>query len=176
MPVSSKRCKPLRFCAIAVALAAPLSAAAEPLNAKPGAWEMTTTMVTTGAFIPLEEVLDNMPPDERARFEKRLQERSGKPSTRVIKTCVTQAQLQEALLEEDDPGHCTRKTLAQSSTKVRIEITCAAPNAHTASWNLDAPTPESMTVTSEVVLKSGAKLHVDVKGKWLGASCEGLKE
>ncbi len=162
--------KTLLRCALAVSMAAPLYAAADSFKAKPGAWEMTTVAVTTGAFIP-PETAAKMSPEERARMEKQLQEISGKPNTLVRRACFTQQELDRALLAPlSERDNCTEKTVSKSATKIHLERTCSPPL--TATWVVEAQTPESMTVSAELALPNGAKLHVESKGKWLGASCE----
>lgn len=157
-------------CALAVSMMAPLYAAADPFNAKPGAWEMTTVTVTTGAFIP-PEAAAKMSPEERARTEKQLQEISGKPNTLVRRACITQQELDRALLAPlSEKDNCTEKIVSTSATKIQLVRTCSPPL--TATWIVEAQTPERMTVSADLALPNGAKLHVESKGKWLGASCE----
>ncbi len=63
-------------------------AQAESFNAKPGAWEMTFSGLSTGTMIP-PDVLAKMPPEQRARIEQSMQARSGKPGSRSTKSCIT---------------------------------------------------------------------------------------
>lgn len=167
--------KTLFRCALAAAVAAPLCAHAEPFNAKPGAWEMTTTTVTTGVIVP-PDMLAKLTPDQRAKVESDMKARSGKPSTRVNKTCFTQQKLdQDAMIAMGSSGGCAQKVLTKSATKIKVERTCPTPQAYTATQTIEAATPESMAVTSDVTIQGGGKVLVDIKGKWLGASCEGVK-
>lgn len=161
-------------CALACLFAAPLCLHAEPFAAKPGAWELTTTTVTTGAFIPPDEIA-KMKPEERAQLEKHMQEASGKPVTRVTRTCMTRERLdQESMTAFKNGGPCKRKVVSKTAKKIVVERTCPAPRASTATWTAEAPTPETMNATSDVVLQAGGKMHMEIKGKWLGASCEGM--
>lgn len=164
----------LMRCAVALSLAAPLCLHAEAFDVKPGAWEVTTTTVTTGMVIP-PEAMARMTPEQRAQAEKHLKETSGKPETHVSKTCMTPQRLdQDALIAFKDAGKCTQKVITKSARKLAVERTCPAPNAYTASWTTEATTRESMTSTTDVALPNGGKLHMDIKGKWLGANCEGI--
>ena len=85
------------------------SAGAESFNAKPGAWELNFTTLTTGMLIP-PDVLAKMPPEQRAKIEQSMQARSGKPRTHASKTCVTQEDLDQNRIikkeeeKEDESG------------------------------------------------------------------------
>jgi len=164
-------------CAVAVAVATPVCAFADSFNAKPGAWEMTTTTVTTGMPIPAD-VLAKMPPEQRAKMEKIMQARAGKPSTHVAKSCVTQQDLdQDRVIKSDDDARCTRKIISKSANKIVFEQTCTTPLASTANVLVEANTPESIMASMDMVQGStGGKVHVDIKGRWLGASCAGIKD
>ena len=60
----------------AAALFASSIAGAEPLNARPGAWEMTVTASGTGNVIP-PEALAKMPPERRPMIGKRMASSEG---------------------------------------------------------------------------------------------------
>jgi len=169
--------KNLLRCVIVFAVATPFCAYADSLNAKPGAWEMTTTTLTTGMPAPAEEMA-KMPPEQRAKMEKAMQARAGKPSTRVKKSCITKKDLdQDRVIKSEDEGQCKKKIISKSSTKIVFEQTCGAPHASTSNMMIEAKTPESIAVSIDIV-QGGAsgKIHVDIKGRWLGASCAGIKE
>lgn len=164
-------------CAVACAVASPLYALADSLNAKAGAWEMTMTTLTTGMPAPAE-ALAKMPPEQRAKIEQAMQARAGKPSTHVTKSCVTKEDLdQDRVIKSDDEDQCTRKIISKSANKIVFEQTCAAPHASTSSVTVEAKTPESIVASMDMV-QGGAsgKIHVDIKGRWLGASCAGIEE
>jgi len=167
----------LLYCAIAFTYAMPLYALADSFNAKPGAWEITTTTLTTGMLIPAE-ALANMPPAQRAKVEKSMQARSGKPSTHVTKSCVTKTDLdQDRVLKSDDEEDCKKKIVSKSASKIIYEQTCTGENAYKSTVKVEARTPESISANMDMVQGgSGAKIHVDIKGKWLGSSCVGIKD
>jgi hypothetical protein len=164
-------------CAVAVAVATPCYALADPLNAKAGAWEMTTTTLMAGMPVPAE-TLAKMPPEQRAKMEAAMQARAAKPSTHVRKQCVTKEDLdQDRLLETDDEDHCTKKVLSRSSTKIVFEETCGVPRTSTASATFETKTPESIVASIDMVhAGASGKVHIDLKGRWLGASCAGIKD
>jgi hypothetical protein len=165
-------------CAVAFAVAIPVYALADSFNAKPGAWEITMTTLTKGMMIPAEDLAD-MPPAQRARIEKAMQARAGKPSTHVTKSCVTKADLdQDRVLKSDEDEHCKKNIISKSASKIVYEQTCSGPEASKSTVTVEAKSPESLAATMDMVQQrsGGGKIHVDIKGKWLGASCAGIKD
>ena len=169
--------KALLRCVIAFAAAAPLCALADSLNAKPGAWEITTTTLTQGMLIPAD-VLANMPPEQRDKIEKTMQARAGKPVTRVRQSCITQQNLDEDIFITSDKGQgqCEKKVITKSANKLVLERICPAPQALTMKLSIEARTPESLVASTDLVQAGGGKIHMDIKGRWLGASCSGIKD
>jgi hypothetical protein len=166
------------FAMIAVGLAAGASfhAAAEPLNVKPGAWHITVVTTTTGNPIP-PQTLAKLTPDERARVEESMKARAGKPNTETFNSCMTKADLdRDRLFSSESDGNCARKILSRSATKLMIEQTCSAPQALTGRTTLEAKSPETIAAVIDTV-QTGAtgKIHVDLKGRWLAESCEGIE-
>jgi hypothetical protein len=149
---------------------------ADTFNAKPGAWEMTITTLTTGMPAP-PDMLAQMSPEQRAKIEAMMQARAGKPSTHVLPSCVTQKDLNEGRIvkESDDKDPCTQKIITKSANKLVLEKICPAPRASTSKMTMEAKTPESLVANIDMV-QGGAKgkVHVDMTGHWLRASCAGI--
>jgi hypothetical protein len=164
-------------CAFTLTIAMPLYSLADSFNAKPGAWEITMTTLTKGMLIPAE-ALANMPPAQRARLEQSIQARSGKPSTHVTKSCVTKSDLdQDRMIKSDDEENCTKKIVSKSANKIVYEQTCTGENAYKSNVKVEAKTSENIAASMDMVQGgTGAKIHVDIKGNWLGASCIGIKD
>jgi Protein of unknown function (DUF3617) len=161
-----------------LALGAPVQAHADSLKAKTGAWEMTTTSVTTGNLMPAD-ALANMKPEQRARMEAAMKARSGVPKTHTSTTCVTQADLDQdrMLKQEADEAKCTKKVITKTSTKVALVKTCTAPGASTSTMVFEAKTPENIVGTIDMSRGDvDGKIHVDIVGRWLAASCAGVKD
>ena len=149
--------------------------AADSFNAKPGAWEMNVITVTNGNPIPAE-VLAQLTPEKRAELEASMKAREGKPDSHTFQTCVTQKDLdQNSMIRSDGDSKCTRKVVSKSSTKIVIEQTCPAPRASTGKASIEAKTPETLLAIIDTVQGSSGKIHVDMKGRWMGASCDGIK-
>lgn len=170
--------KTLVTIAVSLAVGTPLCAVAASFNAKPGAWEMTISTLVAGNPIP-PEALANMPPEKRAKIEETMKARAGKPSTHTYKNCMSQKELDQdrIIKSEDDDSKCARKVLSKSATKIVMEQTCPAPHASKSQMTIEAKTPENLVASIDMV-QGGAsgKVHVDMKGHWLGASCAGIKE
>lgn len=150
---------------------------ADSFNMKTGAWELTYTSVSTGMLMP-PEMLERMPPERRAKFEEAMRARSGQPKTRVHQGCITQNDLdQNNLLKEEGGGktQCATKVVSKSPSKLVMERTCPEPRAVTSQISIEAKTPESVVGTIDGTVGSG-KIHADVKGHWLGASCDEIKK
>jgi len=152
-------------------------ARADSFNAKPGAWEMTITTLTTGMPAP-PDVLAKMSPEQRAKIEAMMQARAGKPSTHGYPSCLTQKDLDEdrIIKKSDGEDQCTQKVITKSANRLVLEKTCPAPRASTSKMTMEAKTPESIVASIDMV-QGGAegKVHVDMKGHWLSASCAGVK-
>ena len=132
--------------------------------------------LTSGSLIP-PDLLAKMPPEQRAKFEQSMQARSGKPMTHMSKTCVTQEDLdQNRIIKEEeeekaDGLQCASKVISKSSSKLVIERTCPAPRASTAKMAMEAKTPETIVGSIDMTRAGSGKVHVDIKGRWLGARC-----
>ena len=119
-----------------------------------------------------------MPPDKRAKFEAAMQARAGKSTTHVHTSCMTQKDLDEdRMIKSDGEDQCTQKIITNSATRRVIEKTCPAPHASTSQMTMEVKTPESVVASIDMV-QGGAsgKVHVDMKGRWLGTSCAGIKD
>lgn len=170
--------KTLVTIAVALAVGTPLCALAESFNAKPGAWEMTITTLTTGNPMP-PAALANMPPEKRAKIEETMKARAGKPSTHTYKSCVSQKDLDQNSIvkSENEDNKCTRKVLSKSATKIVMEQTCPASHASKSQMTIEAKTAENLVASMDMMQGgAGGKVHVDMKGHWLGASCAGIRE
>ncbi len=160
-----------------------LDARAESLNVKPGAWEMTVTTVASGMKLS-PEMAANMTPAQRVQMEQMMKAREGKPHTMTVPSCVTkedvsQDRIIKEMEEEDDAaaaGQCKAKVISKSSSKLVIDQFCPGPPASTGHLTIESKTPESLVATGDRNLKGSGKTHMDIKGKWLRASCEGIEE
>jgi hypothetical protein len=159
-----------------------LDARAESLNVKPGVWEMTVTTVASGMKLS-PEMAANMPPAQRVQMEQMMKAREGKPHTMTVPSCVTKEDVSQDRIikemedeDEDAEVNCKVKVISKSSSKLVIDQICPGPPASTAHLTIEAKTPESLVAAGDRNLKGSGKAHLDIKGKWLRASCEGIEE
>lgn len=159
-----------------------LGARAESLNVKPGAWEMTVTSVASGMKLS-PEMAANMTSAQRIQMEQMMKARDGKPHTMTVPSCVTKEDIsQDRIIKEmededdDAAGQCKAKVISKSSSKLVIDQICPGPPASTGHLTIEAKTLESLVATGDRNLKGSGKTHLDIKGKWLRASCEGIED
>jgi Protein of unknown function (DUF3617) len=165
-----------RMCVVAALLLAPALLHAASLNSKPGAWEITTMTKMPGMAIPAD-AMANLPEAQRARIEAAMGSRMGKSHSTTIKSCVTQKDLDEdRIVKSDEDRKCTRKIISKTATSMVMEQSCPAPQAHTSRMSVQASSPTAMAATIDITRPDGFKMHIDMKGRWLGASCAGIKE
>ncbi|HEY3699852.1 MAG TPA: DUF3617 family protein [Spongiibacteraceae bacterium] len=143
------------------------------LNLRTGAWEMTLTTVTTGNVIA-PSTLEKLQPEQREQIERNMQERSGKPSIQIHKTCVSQKDIDEMNLIKADDKNCSRKIKAQSSMRVDLDESCGEPDANQKSISIETKNPESLLLIADVQSSNGGKIHLDVNGRWLASDCKGI--
>ncbi len=149
---------------------------AESFSMKTGAWEITSTPQASGPLVP-PDVLAKMPPEQLAKLE---QMRAAKPIPLTTQECVTKEDLDQNRIlkgdsDADKASQCIIKVVTKSSNKLVYERTCTSPKPSTEQVAIEAPSSESLI--GSIDRTSGRnKLHVDMKGRWLGASCAGIKE
>ena len=148
--------------------------AAEPINIKPGLWDVTQTMTMSGAPLYVE----GFNAAQRAEYAKSWARTANKPETEQDKQCITAKDIKEARLFEDkrsEGKQCTRTVKSQTSTAWRASSECKDENT-TNLLELDytAPAPERFTGSVKSTMTSpNGKTVIDIKmsGKWIGASC-----
>ena len=159
-----------------------LDARAESLNVKPGAWEMTVTTVASEMKLS-PEMAANMTPAQRVHMEQMMKAREGKPHTMTAPSCLTkedvsQDRIIKEMEDEDDDGEvkCKVKVISKSSSKLVMDRVCPDPRASTTHFTIGAKTTESIVAVGDRDQNGSGKAHMDIKGRWLGARCEGIKE
>jgi hypothetical protein len=149
----------------------PITTWAGNLDIKTGAWEVTTTTIIQGMMIP-KELLEKMSPAQRAKFDQVMGARDGKPSTRTLHSCVTQADLDRSEVFKSQNAKCTRKVIANSARRLEVEETCPPPHMSKASFKLAANSSDSFTGVMDIAQQEGGKVHVDMSGHWVSAVCK----
>lgn len=146
----------------------PLAAQKSPLNVKPGLWEMTVQLDMAGALPGVDT--SKMPPEQKAKIEALMAAQTNKPH--VVKSCVTQEELDKYQLNEAHKESSCKTTVTKSSpTLVEMTQTCTGPAAGTREARIEAPTTTVMKMVSKVTSGRGAGTTINMSGKWLGADC-----
>lgn len=164
-------------------LLAPMPGAhAETFNIKPGAWEMTVTTLTSGMKLS-PELSAKMTPAQRAQMEQMMKGREGKPHTVTAQSCITKEDLSQDRIikemedeDEDTAVRCKVKVLSKSSSKLVLDQLCPGPPNSITHFTIEAKTTESFAAIGDRSETGSGKSHLDIKGKWLRASCDGLEE
>lgn len=162
------------------------SAQADSFNAKLGLWEITTTSTSSGTLIP-PDVLAKMKPEIRAQMEATMKSRAGKPRTHSTRECLTKEDLDQNLIikqeeeEADDEAEvgdsqCKTTVVSKSSSKLILERACTGSHPSTSRSSFEAKNPEALVGSVDMVRPGSGKVHVDIKGRWLGTSCAGIED
>ena len=149
----------------------------QPLNVKPGLWESNRTWTTSGQMPIPQGMLDRLTPEQRARFEQRMNANSAaKSHSADDKHCITKDDLQRPP-KFTDRAECTWTLLESTDTTAIGNATCDVEGmTMTGSGEFRAPDQEHMTAKIHLTsTASGRSMTTDanVTSKWLGASCNG---
>jgi Protein of unknown function (DUF3617) len=164
-----------RILTLAVATAISSTAfAAEPINIKPGLWDVTQTMTMSGAplYVP------GMNAASRAEYAKSWEKTANKPTTDQDQQCITAKDIKEARVFQDrstEGKQCKHTVKKQTSTAWSASSDCKDDKtANLLEVDYAAPSPDRFTGTMKSTLTSpNGKTIIDMKmsGKWVGASC-----
>ena len=152
-------------------LAAAAAHAGEKLNVKTGLWETTVTTKIDGNPVP-KSVLDQMPPERRAKIEQAMAARSASMAApKTTTNCVTEEDLAKGVQAVDMSGECKKTVIAQTSTHQEIAIECARNGVSSKGhMTVDAPSNDRIKGKMEMAVGDG-KVIGDFSGKWIGATC-----
>jgi hypothetical protein len=157
----------------------------QPIKAKLGLWEVTTTRQTQGMpaaqtpQIPADK-LAQLPPAQRAQIEAMLKQRSAASGgTRTRQTCVTPEKLNGGAFGEDKKS-CQRTIVRSTSSLVEIHEECVQSDGSKAIGDVHYEVIGGDTMKGSVKLKMTVAGHemnstLDLSGKWIGADCGSVK-
>ncbi len=167
------------ICLSGGALSAALAADNTPLKVRPGLWEMTSDSEHSGTPPIPPEALARMSPEQRAKFEAAMQQSMG-PRHRVVKHCVTQADIDKGFEKMENMGHgkCTQNVASSTSTLRAGTFTCNGPENASGTYRFEARSPESVVANWDVTVSNAGrtmKVKSAMQGKWLGSDCGSVK-
>lgn len=156
----------------------------QPLNVKPGLWEITGTVSVSGnGGSPLSrEQLDKLTPEQRTRFEQAWKRTlSQVPKARTYEQCLKPEDVNraDAMFGEDKSWSCTRTVVSSSSSKLEFHEKCVHEgmkvdrNVRMEASNLESVTGliQQSAAGGEGVTKSSSTFT----GKWIGSTCKAAK-
>jgi hypothetical protein len=147
-----------------------------PLDVKLGQWESTMTMETTGLPPIPPEVLDRLPPEQRAKMEERLKANASKgPKTTVHKNCLKKEDLDKALSFGNQEKACTRTIVTSNRSKQEIHMECAVGGGkQTGTIRVEAINSENVKGSTEMTMTGAGRtmnMNSSFTAKWLGPTC-----
>ena len=165
----------------ALILLAPLAGRAAdemtPLDVKPGLWESTVTIQSSGMPGIPEETLAKLPPEQRARMEAAVKA----PPHVTSRSCRTSETLKKPL-EFGDRANSSCKRTVVSSSPGAMEFHLECNNGRTRSvgdGHVQAVSSESLkgeTVMNTIMEGRGAIISkVLFSSTWLGSDCGDVK-
>jgi len=177
--------KPIHLAALVLLAALPPLVAAQ--TTKPGLWEMTNKIGGNArmdaAMAQMQQQMASMSPAQRKQMQDMLARQGmSMPGTAPgggmsMKVCITP---EMAARNEAPPvaeGDCQHEVVSRSAQAMKIRFTCAKPPSSgegTVSFQGDSGYTTVMDVTTQVDGKP-EKMRVEGQGRWLAASCGGVK-
>jgi len=157
------------FCAVTLA-------AQTPLNVKTGEWESTMTNETSGQLPIPQEMLDKMPPEQRAKMEAAMKARGMQgPRTTSHKNCVKKEDLDKPFGKENENKACKQTILTSSATKQEIHMECEMGGGkQVGTLTLEALDSSNVKGTMQMTASSGGRsmnVNSTFSAKWLGPAC-----
>jgi Protein of unknown function (DUF3617) len=150
-----------------------------PLDVKTGQWEMTHTTVLKGVPPIPAELLAQMPPDARARYEA-MAPSDAKPRTETRKHCVTAEDLKKSVFHGDNEKDCERKIVTSTSKRLEGRIECVHKDVkQVGTYAFEATDREHVKGT--IKMDSAGDKHAmsfngTFSGRWLGPTCDKAKD
>jgi hypothetical protein len=169
----------IRIAACAAVALPCISFAAEPLNIRPGLWDVTQTMTTSGAPLYVE----GMSPAARANYAKSWEKDVGKPQTDTDKQCITAKDIKDTTLFKDqgqEGKQCKQTVSKQTATAWVASSECKdEKTANLTQLDYAAPSPDRFTGSMKSTMTTpNGKTVIDIRmaGKWIGANCPDEEE
>ena len=153
-----------------------------PLHVKPGLWESTMTITTSGLPPIPPEAAARLTPEQRARMEAAKGSMAGHPTVTTNQHCVTADQLSSDPFKprnQDKRWKCDETVVNSTGSSLEVHESCSGTDskldAHVAIQALDS---EHVKGTSDGEITAGGhtmRSHTTFTSKWLSASCPAEK-
>ena len=97
----------------------------QPLDVKTGLWEVTTVTNLSGQMPIPTDLLEKLTPEQRARFEERMNAKSMQPAKPIVsKNCLTQEQLDKGNSFTENRKSCNPTVVSSTKSKVEVRLEC----------------------------------------------------
>lgn len=154
----------------------------QPLNVKTGLWENTIQTTTNGQMPIPAELLSRLTPEQRAKFEARMEARTKENSAPKTRTSTNrECETKEKLAEQpfSNQKECKQTVLTSTSTKAEVKMVCDFGDVKSSGiMHIDVLTPESVRGSGQMTSNGGGHtmtVNTSFSSKWLGPSCGSLK-
>ncbi|HVA01381.1 MAG TPA: DUF3617 domain-containing protein [Terriglobia bacterium] len=148
----------------------------QPLNVKTGLWETTWTSKVTGRPPISPDMLANLTPEQRAKFEAAMNRMASEaPKTRTSKSCLTKEKLEKDPFS-DKKMSCTETVLNSTGSKMEVHEVCTGKDMKTdVNVRIEAITSGYVKGTVQSNTTGGGNT-MNVNGtftsKYIGAVCK----
>ena len=163
---------------VGASLVLPITTIADQLNIRPGLWEITSTIQTSGMPPLPKSMTDKMTPAQRAEMEASMRAEAAKgPQTETERECITQKDIENPFDSETEG--CTHTIVTTTRTAQELRLTCTGDVKGSGVMRITTPTPESMTGVMDLKMGSAPNeltMKGKYKGRWLGADCGDVAE
>jgi Protein of unknown function (DUF3617) len=148
----------------------------QSLNIKPGLWEVTATVTTSGEMPIPSALLEKLTPEQRARINDRIEARESEPQkTTVKKQCLTRRQIEDGTPFRHDRKSCTRTVLTSTSSKVDMYLECLEKGVRSGgTLQIEAVNSERVRGSihfSESGSDNTSNSNSTFTARWIGPSC-----
>jgi len=152
----------------------------QPLDIRPGLWEITLTVRSSGQPPMPPEVAANLTAEQRARIDAKARERAAAgPQTTVKRSCLDQKELQGplTLMFRGEGQGCRQTVVSTSRRRQEVRVDCGKGDTQGGGKiAIEAQDPENVKVRSQWVATDGSRkmeMSSTATLRWLGAACEG---
>ena len=155
------------------------AARAASLDIKPGLWETTHTVESSGTP-PLDT--GRLTPEQKARIEAMVRKREAEgPRTRTFKECLTKEKLEHEPFSgpEDEAQTCVSSVTTHTPRRLQGKRVCTlGQNKKEVAFDIDALSPEQVKGSIRTSLSDPRHTmtsHATFTSRWLGSDCGNQK-
>lgn len=159
--------------ALAALVGGSVAIAAEPLDIKPGLWDIDMSMTYTGAPLYIEAMTDA----QRASYAKSWATTVGKTETSRDQQCITAKDVQDMALFKGvaDDKQCKNDITKQTSKALVATMDCKDAKTTThidVDYAAASPTQFASIIKSTMSTPNGkTTANLKINGKWAAAAC-----